>query len=152
MGTRALPQTWTDLDPDRAAATEGLARHRTRWMRDRQVNLSWRPSTALDYPPDGEGTPPRGLPPLTPCMRVSWSSRGRETGWSLDPNQIRSATRNYLPLEVSESRVPELLDQALARYEHALTVTINLLYYANPNARAYRHRVPRNILPTRPGR
>ena len=151
LGTPALPQSWADLDPGYAATTEKLARHRTRWMIDRQVNLTWGPTETLGYPPDGEGTPPWGRPPLTPRMRVTWSSRGQETGWRLDPNKTRGATRGYLPLEVSESHVPELLEQALARYEHALTVTINLAYYSNPNARVYRHRVPRYILPTRPG-
>jgi hypothetical protein len=151
LGTPALPQSWADLDPGYAATTEKLARHRARWMLYRQVNLTWRPSEALGYPPDGEGTPPWGRPPLTPRMRVTWSSRGQETGWRPDPNKTQGATRGYLPQEVSESQVPELLEQALARYEHALTVNINLAYYSNPNARVHRYRVPRYILPTRPG-
>jgi hypothetical protein len=151
LGTPALPQSWADLDPGYAATAEKLARHRTRWMTDRRVNPTWRPAEALDYPPDGEGTPPWGQPPLTPRMRVTWSSRGQATGWLGDPNKKRPTTREYVAVEVSESGVRELLEEALARYEHALTVTIKLAYYSNPNARAWRHRVPRNILPTRPG-
>jgi hypothetical protein len=151
MGTPALPQSWADLDPDYAATTERLARHRTRWMIDRRVNLTWEPTEALGYPPDGEGTPPWGEPPLTPRMRVTWSSCGQETGWGRDPNKRRGATQNYLPVEVSESDAVELLDQALGRHDHALTVTINLAYYSNPNARAWRHRIPRYLFPARPG-
>ena len=135
LGTAALPQTWMDLDPDRAAAAEGLASHRTSWMTDRQVTLSWRPTEALDFPPDGEGTPPWQRPPLTPHMRVTWSSRGQATGWRPDPGKTSGATLNYLPLEVSQAHVPDLLDQALARYDHALTVTIILPYYSNPTRR-----------------
>jgi hypothetical protein len=152
MSELAVRQTWRDLDPDSAATAEGLARHRTRWMIDRRVNLTWRPTEGLGYPPDGEGTPPWGQPPLTPHMRVMWSSRGQETGWRGDPNKKQPTTRGYVAVEASESGVPELLEEALARYEHALTATIHLAYYSNPNARAWRHRMPRYILPTRPGR
>ncbi len=151
LGTRALPQSWADLNPGRAAAATGLARHRTRWMTDRWVRLTWYPAAALSYPPGGEGTPPWGRPPLTPRMRVTWHSRGQETRWQRDPNTSRGATRNYLLLEVSEPGVPDLLQQALARHEHALTMTVHLAYYSNPNARLYRHRVPRYLLPTSPG-
>jgi hypothetical protein len=148
LGTPALPQSWADLDPDYAATTEKLARHRTRWMLDRRVNLTWGPTEALGYPPDGEGTPPWGRPPLTPHMRVTWSSRGQDTGWRGDPNKQRPTTRGYVAVEVSESGVVQMLAAALARYEHALTVTINLAYYSNPNARAWRHRIPRYLVPT----
>jgi hypothetical protein len=54
-------------------------------------------------------------------------------------------------VEVSESDVVELLDRALARRDHALTVTIHLAYYSNPSPRGWRHRIPRYFLPARPG-
>jgi hypothetical protein len=151
LGTPALPQSWADLDPDSAATAEGLARHWTRWMIDRRVNLTWGPTGALTYPPGGEGTPPWGRPPLAPQMRVMWTNRGESTGWRVDSNKARGETQNYLPLEVSESHVPDLLGQTLSEYEHALTMTINLAYYSNPDARLHRHRVPRYIVPTRTG-
>jgi hypothetical protein len=147
----ALRQTWQDLDADRAAAAQGLTMHRTRWMTDRRVNLGWRPTAALGYPPGGQGTPPWGQPPLTPRMRVTCSSRGQETGWGRDPNKARDTSRNYLALEASETGVPELLEEALAGHEHALTVTIHLAYYSNPDARARPHRIPRHLFPTQPG-
>jgi hypothetical protein len=151
MSDLALRQTWQNLDPGRAADAQGMARARTRWMTDRRVNLGWRPTAALGYPPGGEGTPPWGQPPLTPHMRATWSSRGQETGWQRDPNKTRDATRNYLALEVSEAGVPELLEEALAGHEHALTVTIHLAYYSNPAARERPHRIPRHLFPTQPG-
>jgi len=120
-------------------------------MAEQRVNLRWRPAPALGYPPDGEGTPPWGRPPLTPGMRVSWHSRGQELGVRRDPNRSRETTRNYLPLEVSETAVPELVADALGHHDHALVVTIHLAYYSNPNARARPHRLPRYLVPTRPG-
>lgn len=152
MAALARGQSWAALNSTDLNGTEpadALTRHRTRWMTDRQVNLNWRPGAALGYPPSGPRTPPWREEAFTPSMRVSWSSRGQETGWQRDPNKTRTATRNYFPLEVSESGVPELLDEALARYEHALTVTIDLGYYVNRNAAALRHRMPRYLLPTR---
>lgn len=150
LGTPALPQSWTDLDPGSAATAEGLARHRTRWMTDRRVDLRWSPTAAMEYPPDGAGTPPWGRPPLTPQMRVTWASRGQARSWREDPNKRRPTTRQYLPQEVSELSVPDLLDRALADHEHAFTVTITLAYYSNPNAKVYRHRVPRYLFPSTP--
>jgi hypothetical protein len=147
-------QTWQDFDSGAAAASPGMAEFRRRWVTDRRVVLTWRPTAALGLPPGSERMRPWPHPPLAPYMQVTWSNRGQPTGWLGDPNETRAATRNYLPLEVSESGVPELLEQALGRYQHALTVTIDLAYYSNPNPRAWRHRVPRYILPTRarPGR
>jgi len=145
----ALPQWWANLDPDYAATTETLARHRTRWMLDRRVDLKWGPTEALGYPPDGEGTPPWGRPPLTPRMLVTWCSRGQETGRRGDPNKQRPTSRGYVAVEVSESGVVQMLAEVLARYEHALTVTIRLAYYSNPNARVWRHRIPHYLIPTR---
>jgi hypothetical protein len=149
LGTRALPQSWADLDPDRAASAEGLARHRTRWMTDRMVSLRWSSTAAIGYPADAAEMRPWGQPPLAPQMRATWSSRGQSTGWREDPNKKRDRTRNYLPLEISDLSAPDLLDQALARHEHALTVTITLAYYSNPNAKVLGHRVPRYLLPSR---
>jgi hypothetical protein len=149
VGTRALPQSWADLDPDRAARAEGLAGWRMRWMTDRRVSLRWSPTAATGYPANVVEMRPWGKPPFAPEMRVTWSSRGQSTGWRQDPDKKRDRTRNYLPLEISDLSVPELLEQALARYEHALTVTIPLGYYANPNAKVLGHRVPRYLLPSR---
>lgn len=142
--------SWTDLDT--AAMTVGAASHRRRWMADRYALQRWRPTAALGYPPGGPGTPPWGQPPLAPRMRVTWSSRGQEPHVRSDPNRTRAPTRNYLPVEISETTAPDLVAAALERHEHALTVTIDLGYYANPNARARPHRMPRYLVPTRPGR
>jgi hypothetical protein len=146
MGELARGQAWADLNGTEPVDT--LARHRTSWMRERRVGLRWLPSAALPSPSFGSATQ---LPDQshTPCMRVTWSSRGQETGWQRDPNKTRAATRNYLPLEVSASETMDLLDKALTRYEHALTVTIRLGYYANRNARLRPHRMPRYLFPTR---
>jgi hypothetical protein len=148
----AVRPRWQDLDPDAAATVRGAAKFRMQWMTDRQVTLAWQPTAALGLPIGAERMRPWGRPPLAPRMRVTWSSRGQETGWRPNPSRTQGATRNYLPLEVSESGVPELLEHALARHEHALTVTIDLSYYSNPDPRARRHRVPRYVLPTRPER
>ncbi len=142
-------QTWQDFDSGSAATSPGMAAFRRRWVTDRQVVLTWRPTAALGLPAGSARMRPWPHPSLAPSMRVTWSSRGQPAGWLGDPPETRAATRNYLPLEVSEAALPELLEQALARYEHALTVTIELSYYSNPDARAWRHRVPRYILPTR---
>ena len=139
-------QTWQDFDSGTAATTPGLAEFRTRWVTDRQVVLTWRPTAALGLPAGGERMRPRAHPPLAPSMRVTWSSRGQPPGWLGDPNEAKDTTRNYLPLEVSEPGVQELLEQALVRSEHVLTVTIELSYYSNPDARAWRQRIPRYIL------
>jgi len=71
-------------------------------------------------------------------------------GWAMGTSATRQTTRNYLPLEISESSVPELLEQALAEHEHALTVAIRLSYYSISSTRAWRHGVARYILPARP--
>lgn len=142
-------RAWTDLDG--TATVAGAGGHRNRWMADRRALLGWRPVAALAYPAGGKGTPPWGRQLLAPHMRVTWSSRGQETGWRRDPNKARGMTRNYLALEVSEAEVPELLEQAIAGHEHALTVTIGLAYYSNPHARAWAHRIPRYLFPTRSG-
>jgi hypothetical protein len=142
-------QSWADLVPP-ATAAPGLARHKVRWMTDRQANLTWRPTIALDYPQEAERMRPWGQPPLGATMRVTWSSRGQETGWRRNPGETPERgvrTRTHLPLEISERTVPELLDEALARYEHALTVTIRFSYYSNENAKARPHRIPRYLLP-----
>lgn len=152
LGSRALPQSWADLDPGRAATAQKLAGHRTRWMVSRQVNLTWQPTEELGYPPDGAGTPPWGRQLLAPRMRVSWASRGQATGWRTDPNSQRPTTRGYVAVEVSEAGVVSLAEQTLDGYEHALTVTISLQYYSNPNARARRHRIPHYLLPGPIGR
>ncbi|MGD0374303.1 MAG: hypothetical protein ABSB01_06945 [Streptosporangiaceae bacterium] len=68
---------------------------------------------------------PRRTRGLTPACGFPGPAANKKQGWRLDPNKTRGPTRGYLPLEVSESNVPELLEQALARHEHALTVTIN---------------------------
>jgi hypothetical protein len=148
----AVRQRWRDLDPDAAATAQGVAKHRMSWMTERQVALAWQPTEALGLPVGAERMRPWGRPPLAPSMRVTWSGREEETARSTTPGRTRGATRNYLPLEVSESGAPELLEQALARHEHALTVTIDLSYYSNSDPRARRHRVPRYVLPTRPER
>lgn len=150
MSDLAVRQSWMDLDPGGAANAIGPIQARTRWMIDRQVNLDWRPSPALDYPPRVEGMRPWGQPPLEPRMRVTWSSRRQEPVWLRNPHERRGATRNYLPLEVSERGVLELLDEALTRYEHALTVTIEFSYYSNPNSNAPPHRMPQHLIPTWP--
>ena len=118
---------------------------------DRTMNLALRPGARPSPFPGGQGTPPWNRPPLSPIMRMTWSSQGQATGWRRDPNREHPTTRNYLALEVSEAGVPELLAETLARNEHALTLTIRLAYYSNPNARARPHRIPRHLLPTRPG-
>jgi hypothetical protein len=145
----AVRQRWQDPDPDAAATAQGVAKHRKRWMTDRQVGLAWQPTVALGFPIGAERMRPWGRPPLAPRMRVTWSGREEGTAWSTIPGRTRGATRNYLPLEVSEFGAPELLEQALARHERALTVTIDLSYYSNPEARVRGHRVPRYVLPTR---
>jgi hypothetical protein len=150
LGTPALPQSWADLDPAGSAAATGLIRSRTRWMTDRRVNLRWWPDAALRLPPDGDRMRPWGHPPPEPRMHVTWCSRGQETGWVRPPMTRRVASRNYLPLGASESRVPDLLEEVLARCEHALTVTIEFSYYSNPNPKARPHRMPRYLIPTVP--
>jgi hypothetical protein len=120
-----------------------------RWMADGMAILRWQPVAALSYPAGGDGTPPWGRPPLSPGMRMSWSSRGQEIAVRANPGKIRQATRNYLPLEASKTDVPELLRRALDHHENALTVTIHLLYYSNPNARRRPHRIPTHLIPTR---
>jgi hypothetical protein len=142
--------SWTDLDD--AAMTTAAAGRRTRWMADRYARLRWRPAAAIGYPPGGPGTPPWGQPPLDPSMLVTWCSRGQDSGARSDPNRTRAATRNYLPVEVSATTAPDLQAAALERHEHELTVTLELGYYRNPNARARPHRMPRYLIPTRPGR
>lgn len=150
LGDLARRQSWADLDPGATATANGLARHRMRWMTDRQVNLTWRPAAALDYPRDAERMRPWGQPPLEPRMRVTWSSRGQETGWRRNPGETPERvvrTHTHLLLEISELTVPELLDEAFAHYAHALTVTISFSYYSNPNAKARPHCIPRYLLP-----
>lgn len=141
----AARPSWKDLDG--TASAQGKVSHRTRWMADRRVTLRWQPTAALGYPPGGEGTPPWGRMLLAPSMWVTWSSRGQEKGWRRDPNKTRSTNRNYLAVEISEAEVPELLDEALAGHEHALTITLHLAYYSNPNAKAWPHRIPHYLLP-----
>lgn len=151
MGTQAVPQSWADLDPGRAAALHGMASHHTSWMRDRYAILSWAPTRALGYPSRSAGTPPWGRPPLTPRMRVRWSSRGQDTGWRGNPSKHWPTTRGYVAVESSQADVVRLLEEALSRYEHAVTATINLTYYSNHDALARNHRLPRCLLPTPPG-
>jgi hypothetical protein len=143
----AAGQAWTDLDG--TANVAGAGSHRNRWIANGRALLRWRPTAALTYPAGGEGTPPWGRPPLSPSMRVSWSSRGQETGVRPNPDKTRGATRNFLPLEASDAGLPDLLREALDHHEHALRMAINLCYYSNPNARARPHRIPRYFLPTR---
>jgi hypothetical protein len=156
LGDLARRQSWADLDPGMAAAADGLARYRTSWMRERQVNLTWRPTAALDYPRAAELMRPWGQPPLEPRMRATWSSRGQEVvGWPRKPGETPEPgvrTRNHLPLEISGPAVPELLDETFARNAHALTLTIEFSYYSNPNAVVRPHRIPRYLLPTPTGR
>lgn len=117
LGDLARRQSWADLDPAAAAAANGLARHTTRWMTDRQVNLTWRSAAPLDYPREAERMRPWGQPPLEPRMGVTWSSHGQETGWRRNPGETPERgvrTRTHLPLEISELTVPEPLDEALA--------------------------------------
>ena len=95
-------------------------------MADRQVDLAWQPTVALGFPIGAERMRPWGRPPLAPSMGVTWPRPEEGTAWGTIQGRTRGATRNYLPLEVSESGAPELLEQALARHEHALTVTIRL--------------------------
>lgn len=149
LNAAAAGQAWTDLDG--AAIPAGQISHRNRWIADRRALLRWRPAAALNYPAGGEATPPWGRPPLAPSMRVSWSSRGQETAERPNPDKTRAATRNFLPLEASAGSLPELLREALGREEHTLSVSIHLTYYSNPDARARPHRMPRYVLPTRPG-
>jgi hypothetical protein len=54
-------------------------------------------------------------------MRVSWLSAGQEITASRDPNRTGTATRNRLPLENSDIQLPELLDDALRRHDHAMS-------------------------------
>lgn len=143
-------QAWQDFDPATAAAAVGLrAQSRVSWMTDRTVGLTWQPTEALSLPANLERMRPAGRPPLTPTMRVSWASRGQRIGWVGHVPEPGTATRNFLPIEVNDARVPDLVDQALARCEHALAVTIDLSYYTNPNPRAWFGGVPRYLLPTR---
>jgi hypothetical protein len=136
LGTRALPQSWADLDPGRALTAQKLARHRTRWMVDRQVNLTWQPTEGLAT----RRTVRERHPGAGSCWRqvsgFRGPPRGQATGWHEDPNRQRPATRGYVAVEVSDAGVVRLLEQALDRYEHALTVTVSLRDYSNPNARA----------------
>jgi hypothetical protein len=64
-------------------------------------------------------------------------------------NRLRDAPRNYLLLDNSEVERRALQKDALGSHEHALAVNINLDYYSNPNAKQFRHRIPRYWLPTR---
>lgn len=154
LGTQASRQSWADLDPEAASAATGLARSYTRWMTDRSVTLEWHPTEALGYPPGLDRMRPCGLPPFRPAMTVTWASRGQDIGWRMieDAITMRDVTRNLVPLEVSELKVPQLLEGTLARYEHALAVTIGLAYYVNLNPKVRPYRMRRHVIPTRPRR
>jgi hypothetical protein len=82
-------------------------------------------------------------------MRVSWLSAGQEITARRDPNRTSDMTRNRLPLENSDVQLPELLEEAMRRHDHAMSVTMNLTYYANASPRNRPHQVRRHLLPTR---
>lgn len=145
-------QSWADLDPARAAVATKMEKFRSRWMVDRRVNLTWKATGQLGYPPGGPGTPPWGQQLLAPRMLVTWCSRGQATGWVGNESSKRRSVsgqfgRGHVAVEVSEDQVVRLLDEALDHHEYALTVTIELQYYANPAARSREHRIPRYLLP-----
>jgi hypothetical protein len=112
----------------------------------------WRPNEMLSRPAGMEGTPPWGRLPLSPAMSVTSVSRGEAR--PVPPpddlgSRIRGAPRNYLLLDDGKDERHALEEGALDGHEHALTVSINLDYYSNPNAKRRPHRIPRYWLPTR---
>jgi hypothetical protein len=123
-------QPWTaDLD--------GLAR------------LRWRPSAALSHPPGLAETPPWGGHRLSPLMQLLWSDREQDSEWRPNPPRRRwRATRDHLPVEISEAEASSLLSEALERHQHVLAVTMDLSYYANVKALSRPHRLPRYLFPT----
>jgi hypothetical protein len=150
-GTRGLTGSWADIsDAVLSRAPDALPAHR-RWMAYRYTNLRWRPSAVIGHPSYGEGAPPWGddRPPFAPHMRVSWLGVGQEITAMRDPNRTSNVTRNRLPLENSSVQLPELLDEAMRQYDHAMSVTMDLTYYANASPRSRPHRVRRHLLPTR---
>ena len=119
----------------------------------RSIRPQWRPNKMLSRPTGMESTPPWGRRPLSPDMSVACVSRGGTR--QVPPpdhvgNRIRNAPLNYLLLDNSEVERHALEEDALGSHDHALTVTISLTYYSNPNARALPYRIPRYLLPARP--
>jgi hypothetical protein len=151
IGTRDLTGSWADIyDAVLTGAPDKLPAHR-RWMAYRYANLQWRPSAVIGHPSYGEGTPPwgGGGPPFAPRMQVSWLRVGQEITARRDPSRTSSVTRNRLPLDNSDVQLPELLEEALRRHDHAMSVAMDLSYYANTSPRSRPHQVRRYLLPTR---
>jgi hypothetical protein len=151
IGPPDLTGSWADIsDAVLAGVPDTLPAHR-RWMAYKNVNLQWRPGAAIGHPSYGGGTPPwgDGRPPFAPRMRVSWLGAGQEITARRDPSRTSKVTRNHLPLENSDVHLPELLEQALRRHDHAMSVTMNLSYYANTTPRSRPDQVRRYFLPTR---
>lgn len=150
-GSRDLAGSWADIsDSVLVRSPDALPAHR-RWMAYRDTNLEWQPAAAIRHPSFGGGTPPwgSGRPPFAPRMRVFWQSAGQAITARRDPDRTSSATRNRLPLENSAVQLPELLEEALCRHEHAMTVIMDLSYYVNLSPRSSPHRVRLHLLPTR---
>ena len=144
---RPVEQFWVALNG------EEILERKDRDFRSRSINPQWRPNEKLGRPACMEGTPPWGRIPLSPNISVVCVSRG-QTGHVPPPDHVgdrtRGASRNYLLLDNNEVELHALEEDALQSHEHALTVTIHLAYYTNPNARARPHRIPRYLLPTQP--
>lgn len=144
-GDQPVQQFWVALDGEEILSREdnssGL----------RNMSPQWRPNETLSRPAGMEGTPPWGRVPLSPHMSVTCVSRG-DTRQLPPPDHVgsrfRDAPRNYLLLDDGEAERHALEKDALESHEHALAVNINLSYYSNPNARQFRHRIPRYWLPT----
>lgn len=150
-GRRETKGSWADIyDAVLACAPDALPAHRA-WMAYRDVNLEWQPGAVIGRPSYGAGVPPwgDGRPPFQPRMRVCWLSAGQAIRATGDPNRASSATRNLLPLENSDVQLPELLDGALRRHDHALSVTMELTYYANVSPLRRPYRIRRYLLPAR---
>lgn len=150
IGHGNLTGFWADIHGTvLARAPDTLPAHR-RWMAYRYANLNWRPGAVIGLPSYGEGVPPRGdgRPPFAPHMRVFWRSAGQEITARHDSCRTDPATRNRLPLQNSGVQLPELLDNALRRHDHVLSITLPLSYYVNTLPRSRPHRVRRYLLPT----
>jgi hypothetical protein len=144
---RPVEQLWVALNG------EEILERRDRDFRSRAINPQWRPNERLTRPTSMEGTPPGGRIPLSPYISVVCISQGQ--AGHVPPSdhvghRTRDPSRNYLLVDNNEVDQRALEDDALQRHEHALTVTIHLAYYTNPNARARPHRIPRYLFPTQP--
>lgn len=149
--TRAVSGSWADID-EATITLAGRDPGAVHYYRERiaywHAEPAWQPGAAVGYPPGGSTTPPWGRSPLSPRMRVTWLSRGDEITAASDPYRAHATARNHLPLGVSEPPLPELIEEALRRHEHALNV-IRLWYYSNGSPKRHPHRVRRYPCPAK---